>query len=176
MLAVTRNLSALATLALALAVLPGSEARAQGVPKNAVPLRPTTAQIEALRDSYTKAYNKGDAHAVATMFTADAVMVNSGGEMAEGREAIEAAIKADLARAPRISSKGGYTKKLGDWGWQVGTLELSATMNGKALNQMGRYLAILGHEGTTLKIRALMTVIDTAGTRQMQAQVTGGTH
>jgi uncharacterized protein (TIGR02246 family) len=169
MLAVPRTLSALATLALALAVLPGSEARAQGVPKNAVPLRPITAEIESLRVNYTTAYNKGDAHAVALLFTADAVLVSPGGEMSQGRGAIEAAMKTELARAPRISSKGGYTKKLGDWGWQVGTTEVSSTVDGKAVGQMGRYLAILSHEGGSLKIRALMSVVDTVGTRQMQA-------
>jgi ketosteroid isomerase-like protein len=146
------------------------------VPSNAVPLRPTTAEIEALRDSYTKAYNKGNAHAVAMMFTPDALMINSGGEQFQGRDSIEAALKAELANAPHLTSKGGFTKKLGDWGWQVGTSEFSATMNGKPLNQRGRYLAILGHEGTTLKIRALISVVDTSGTRQMQAQGPGGSN
>jgi uncharacterized protein (TIGR02246 family) len=172
--AVTRTLTALAALALALAARPGSEARAQGVPKNHPPLLPTTAQIEALRDKYTQAYNKGDAHAVALLFTADAVMVDPGGEMAQGRDQIEASLKTDLARSPRLESKGGYTKRLGDWGWQVGTTQTSATMNGRPLNQMGRYLAILSHEKGVLKIRALMTVIDTAASRQTPSQASSG--
>ncbi len=48
------------------------------------------ATIEKLNDAWTAAFNKGDAAAVAAMYTEDAYVLPPGGEMVKGRAAIEA--------------------------------------------------------------------------------------
>ena len=53
-------------------------------------LAQTTAQIQKLNDQWMAAFNKGDAAAVAAMYTVDAYVLPAGGEMVKGRPAIEA--------------------------------------------------------------------------------------
>jgi uncharacterized protein (TIGR02246 family) len=48
------------------------------------------ATIQKLNDEWTAAFNKGDAAAVAAMYAADAYVLPPGGDMAQGRKAIEA--------------------------------------------------------------------------------------
>jgi uncharacterized protein (TIGR02246 family) len=48
------------------------------------------ATIERLNDTWTAAFNKGDAAAVAAMYTEDAYVLPPGGEIVKGRAAIEA--------------------------------------------------------------------------------------
>ena len=48
------------------------------------------ATIEKLNDAWTAAFNKGDAAAVAAMYTEDAYVLPPGGEMVKGGPAIEA--------------------------------------------------------------------------------------
>jgi uncharacterized protein (TIGR02246 family) len=48
------------------------------------------AAIQKLNDAWTAAFNKGDAAAVAAMYTEDAYVLPPGSEMVKGRAAIEA--------------------------------------------------------------------------------------
>jgi len=48
------------------------------------------ATIEKLNDAWTAAFNKGDAAAVAALYTEDAYVLPPGSEMVKGRAAIEA--------------------------------------------------------------------------------------
>jgi uncharacterized protein (TIGR02246 family) len=48
------------------------------------------ATIQKLNDAWTAAFNKGDAAAVAAMYTEDAYLLPPGAEMVRGRAAIEA--------------------------------------------------------------------------------------
>jgi uncharacterized protein (TIGR02246 family) len=48
------------------------------------------ATLEKLNDAWTAAFNKGDAAAVAAMYTEDAYVLPPGAEMVKGRTAIEA--------------------------------------------------------------------------------------
>jgi uncharacterized protein (TIGR02246 family) len=48
------------------------------------------AAIEKLNEAWTAAFNKGDAAAVAAMYTEDASVLPPGGEMVKGRAGIEA--------------------------------------------------------------------------------------
>ncbi len=48
------------------------------------------ATIEKLNDAWTAAFNKGDAAAVAALYTEDAYVLPPGAEMVKGRAAIEA--------------------------------------------------------------------------------------
>ena len=51
---------------------------------------PDKATIEKLNDAWTAAFNKGDAAAVAAMYTEDAYVLPPGAEMVKGHPAIEA--------------------------------------------------------------------------------------
>ena len=61
-------------------------------------LAQTTAQIQKLNDQWM-AFNKGDAAAVAAMYTIDAYVLPDGREMVKGRPAIEALWKQQMAGA-----------------------------------------------------------------------------
>jgi uncharacterized protein (TIGR02246 family) len=52
-------------------------------------LAQSKAEIQKLNDQWADAFNKGDAAAVAAMYTADAYLLPAGGEMVKGRPAIE---------------------------------------------------------------------------------------
>jgi uncharacterized protein (TIGR02246 family) len=62
-------------------------------------LAQTTAQIQKLNDQWMAAFNKGDAAAVAAMYTMDAYVLPDGREMVKGRPAIEALWKQQMAGA-----------------------------------------------------------------------------
>jgi len=62
-------------------------------------LAQTTAQIQKLNDQWMAAFNKGDAAAVAAMYTIDAYVLPDGREMVKGRLAIEALWKQQMAGA-----------------------------------------------------------------------------
>ena len=62
-------------------------------------LAQTTAQIQKLNDQWVAAFNKGDAAAVAAMYTIDAYVLPDGREMVKGRPAIEALWKQQMAGA-----------------------------------------------------------------------------
>ena len=62
-------------------------------------LAQTTAQIQKLNDQWVAAFNKGDAAAVAAMYTMDAYVLPDGREMVKGRPAIEALWKQQMAGA-----------------------------------------------------------------------------
>jgi uncharacterized protein (TIGR02246 family) len=62
-------------------------------------LAQTTAQIQKLNDQWMAAFNKGDAAAVAAMYTIDAHVLPDGREMVKGRPAIEALWKQQMEGA-----------------------------------------------------------------------------
>jgi uncharacterized protein (TIGR02246 family) len=68
-----------AVLALCLGVLFAGPALAQ-----------TKSTIQQLNDKWTVAFNKGDAATIAAMYADDAYVLPPGGDMVEGRKAIEA--------------------------------------------------------------------------------------
>jgi uncharacterized protein (TIGR02246 family) len=57
------------------------------------------ATIQKLNDKWTGAFNKGDAAAVAAMYTEDAYVLPPGGDMVKGRSAIEALWKQTAQQA-----------------------------------------------------------------------------
>jgi len=59
----------------------------------------TKAQIQQLNDQWMAAFNKGDAAAVAAMYTTDAYVLPDNGQMVKGRPAIEAMWKQQMAGA-----------------------------------------------------------------------------
>jgi uncharacterized protein (TIGR02246 family) len=154
------------TLALLAVLVPaGTALQAQGVPENAAPLEPTTAQLERLRTKYNEAFNKKDAAAVAALYTQNAIVITSDGQVLQGRPAIEQGMRTASADWGQLTSTGLDTRRLGSWGWQVGSTE----MKGGPTAEAGRYLAIFGKEQGVWKIRALASVTDTAGTAKLRA-------
>jgi len=49
----------------------------------------TKPAIQKLSDEWAEAFNKGDSHAVAELYTEDAYVLPAGGEMVHGRQAIQ---------------------------------------------------------------------------------------
>jgi len=154
------------TLMLLAVMLPGATTlAAQGVPENAAPLEPTTAQLERLRTRYNAAFNKKDAAAVAALYTQNAIVITADGQVLQGRQAIAQGMRTASTSWGQLTSTGLETRRLGNWGWQVGSTE----MKGGPADEAGRYLAIFGKEQGVWKIRALAAVTDTAGTSKLRA-------
>ena len=61
------------------------------------------AAIEAATEAFVNAYNAGDAAGVAALYAEDATVMPPNAEPAVGREAIEAAMRAELDAAPGFS-------------------------------------------------------------------------
>jgi hypothetical protein len=59
-------------------------------------LSQSKATIQSLDDKFAEAFNKGDAAAVAAMYTEDAYVLPPGAEMVKGRNAIEALWRANM--------------------------------------------------------------------------------
>jgi uncharacterized protein (TIGR02246 family) len=89
----------LLTLAVALALAAAPGARADG--KSGLSKADQKA-VQKLEDNYVRAYNRGDAKALAAVFTKDATILNSAGDVLKGRAAIEKG----LTRAFAGPSKG----------------------------------------------------------------------
>src|SRR5262245_19510976 len=56
----------------------------------AAPANPQEAPLRELHSAFVKAYNAADAKALSELFTADAELINSDGEVTRGRAAIAA--------------------------------------------------------------------------------------
>ena len=61
-------------------------------------LAQSKAAIQQLNDQWAAAFNKGDAAAVAAMYTQDAYVLPAGAPMAKGRAAIEALMKEEMTQ------------------------------------------------------------------------------
>ena len=122
----------------------------------------TIEQIDALAKKFDEAFDNGDAAALASLFTDDAVFVTPGGMM-YGREAIEKywvetfqqghfsnhLNKADQYSPHLIGTTGNEVWRTGEW---------SFTLQGKSgdpINLKGFWSAINVREGDTWKTRLL---------------------
>ena len=80
----------------------------------AVPaLAQSKAAIQKLDDKWAAAFNKGDAAAVAAMYTDDAYVLPPGGEMVKGRSAIEALWRQNMQQLGDIKCTALDVKPLG---------------------------------------------------------------
>jgi uncharacterized protein (TIGR02246 family) len=80
------------------------------------------AAIQQLNDQWAAAFNKGDAAAVAAMYTNDAYVLPAGGEMAKGRAAIEALWKKNMEQLSDVKCTTNEVKPLGpDAASEIGT-------------------------------------------------------
>lgn len=73
----------------------------------------TKAAIQKAEEQWGAAYNKGDAAAVAAMYTADAYVLPAGAPMAKGHEAIEAFWKEGMKQIGDVKCTALDVKPLG---------------------------------------------------------------
>jgi uncharacterized protein (TIGR02246 family) len=114
-------------------------------------LAQTTAQIQKLNDQWMAAFNKGDAAAVAAMYTIDAYVLPDGREMVKNRPAIEALWKQQMAGATVEKITTLDVKPLGgNAAREIGT----ATMKTKAQPPQRRrqYAVVWQKEGGQWKL------------------------
>jgi uncharacterized protein (TIGR02246 family) len=71
------------------------------------------AAIQKLNDQWATAFNKGEAAAVAAMYTKDAYVLPAGGEMVKGRAAIEALWKKNMEQLSDVKCTTADVKPLG---------------------------------------------------------------
>jgi uncharacterized protein (TIGR02246 family) len=71
------------------------------------------AAIQGLDDTWAEAFNKGDAAALAAMYTGDAYVLPPGAEMVRGRNAIEALWRANMQQIGDIKCTAIDVKPLG---------------------------------------------------------------
>ena len=130
-----KNISWFATSLVALAGFANAAAPAAGGDE---------AAIRAQTTSWAKAYNGGDAKAVAALYAEDALLLPPGAPGVSGRAAILAFITKDIAG----SKAGGVVFNInpktdvgvsGDMGWESGTY--SVTMKG-AVVEAGKFLSV----------------------------------
>ena len=76
-------------------------------------LAQSKADIQQLNDQWAAAFNKGDAAALAAMYTEDAYLLPAGAPMAKGRAAIEASLKQTVTQVGDIKITTIEVKPLG---------------------------------------------------------------
>jgi len=108
------------------------------------------AALQAVDRSWEKAYNAGNAEALASFYDEEGVLLPPGAAAVNGR----AAIKAFFARDTAQSQKAGITFTLGarpaggvsgDMGWQSGVYEVK-DKSGKVV-ETGKYLSVSRKKG-----------------------------
>lgn len=102
------------------------------------------AAIRAQTTDWAKAYNGGDAKAVAALYSADALLLPPGAPGARGRAAILAFFTKDIAASQAGSVVFNLDPKTdvgvsGDMGWESGTY--TATIKG-AVIESGKFLSV----------------------------------
>ena len=119
--------------------------------------------IDKLTKQYEAAFNKGDAKALAALYTADAFRVAPNGQLVTGRDAIEK----QLAEAMAGPAKGGkLTLHQGrvqmpqpDVALVEGTFEVAGAAN----PLKGRYVNTLVREGGEWRLASVVTIPATPG-------------
>lgn len=111
------------------------------------------AQVEDLQSQYEQAWTAGDADALASLFTEDAVFWPITGGSFEGREHIRDAVQDEAPpQAAEISST--HTERLGDFVFDVGTFSVTfPEAQGGAME--GEYVVVAEETDDGLAIRRL---------------------
>ncbi len=103
------------------------------------------AALQAVDQTWLKAYNAGDADTLASLYDEHAVLLPPGAPAANGRAAIHAFLAKDAAESTKAGVKfflgsnpaGGVS---GDMGWQSGTYTVK-DKSGKVVDS-GKYLSV----------------------------------
>jgi uncharacterized protein (TIGR02246 family) len=113
---------------------------------SAAPPEDVRAAIEAGNKAFSAAVARGDAAAVATLYTSTAEVLPPGGEIARGREAIQKAFQGALDAGMRdlpltaleVEAHGDTATEVGTWVWRG--------KDGATLDH-GKYIVIWKKEG-----------------------------
>jgi len=135
------------TLALAFAILPAlgliacaeQEGTADEMAMAMDPMELRSA-IESLAAQWDAAYNAGDAAALAEMYAEDAKLMPQGGDIVNGRAAIQEFWAAEIAATPEGVTNALETVEVhgsGDMAYEIG--RFSATVEGEVIGE-GKYL------------------------------------
>ena len=104
------------------------------------------AAVNAVRDSFIKAFNGGDASAIGDVYTADAIAMPNHQSTLTGRDAIVAYNKATFEQmAAKIELMVDETRTVGASGFDRGRFKVTMTpkAGGPAITDEGRYLVLL---------------------------------
>ena len=102
------------------------------------------AAIRAQTTSWIKAYNGGDAKAIAALYAEDAILLPPGAPGAKGRAAIQTFIAKDIADSKQAGAVFNVDPKTdvgvsGDLGWESGTY--TVTVKGVTV-ETGKFLSV----------------------------------
>jgi uncharacterized protein (TIGR02246 family) len=110
------------------------------------------ATIEQLNEKFAAAFNKGDAAAVAAMYTEDAVVLPPGADMVRGRENIRAFWAKTAEQIQDIKLTTVDVKPLGpDAAREIGTFSLK-TKGQQPQEVSGKYVVVWQKAGTDWKL------------------------
>ncbi len=108
------------------------------------------AQIEKLGDAWEKAYNAGDAAALAALYSKDAQVMAPGAEAASGTKAIQDLFAKDMAGGAKFALTTADVVGSGDHAVETGKW-VATSADGKHLDH-GPYMTLFKKEGGGWKI------------------------
>ena len=112
------------------------------------------ATIEKLNDVWAAAFNKGDAAAVAALYTEDAYVLPPGSEMVKGRAAIEAFWRQAAQQLTAAKLTAGDVLPLGpEAAREIGTVTLK-TRSQPPQEVVGKYVVVWRKTGGDWKLAA----------------------
>lgn len=138
---------ALLTPLLALPLLAGCQPAEQGQTGETAALDTAAvrAAIDTLRQDYLEAYNGGDAAALATLYTADAVFLPADAPPVDGRDSIRAHWDRELAAGPSLEVESHEVIPLSEsWTSSGGNYRVTVTPEGaeEPMTVRGSYLLL----------------------------------
>jgi uncharacterized protein (TIGR02246 family) len=112
------------------------------------------AAIEAANKQFITAFNRGDAAAVAAMYTADARLLPPNSPMGEGRQAVQQFWQgAYRAGVKMVSLETLHVESQGSFAYEVGRYTLtSPTAGGGTTTDTGKYVVVWEREGGKWKL------------------------
>lgn len=105
-----------------------------------VPLQTARTEIDRLRAWYATSFNAKDAAALAALYGAEAVWIQSDGKVVSGQPAIKAMLAKDAATFPHVVITSDSLRVFGNTALDHGTLTFHPTGGGEMVE---RYLVVL---------------------------------
>ena len=118
------------------------------------------ADMEALTRSFEQAFNKGDAKAIAALFTKEAMQLAPDGQLLTGQSAIEqhhAKVFGGPAKGARLALKPGRTQEVTS---DVRITEGTYQVTGGTMPGSGRYMNTLLRQGGQWRLAGVVVVPD----------------
>src|SRR5215469_6699253 len=110
------------------------------------------ATIQQLNDAWSAAFNKGDAAAVAAMYTEDAYVLPAGADIVKGRAAIEAFWKQTVQQLGDVKITTTDVLPLGRaWAREIGSVNLK-TKSQPPREEVGKYVVLWHKTGREWKL------------------------